>query len=100
MAPDDSSHLRALLTVQNGRIVARGAGAGQLWNKPWTVDSLFAVIEESVREDGRWVDSLELHPRYGFPIKYDAKAVGWPDAWIVIRVDSFKALAPPRKNPH
>jgi hypothetical protein len=84
-----------LATVRNGRVVARTAtqqhtGGGKME----TVEDLFDQVERDLRDVGRVVEELALHPRYGFPVRYRAATPTISDLGISIRVDSFAVLSP------
>jgi hypothetical protein len=110
--PTDSPPPRALLTVSNGRIVAR-ASRKKDWvtGEPnWTVDTLFDRVAADIggateramasivgrpglaQQYHRKVQQLELHPTYGLPLIYRAETPDIPDVWLEIRVDTFVVL--------
>jgi hypothetical protein len=106
-----------LLTIRNGVVVARRPSIRREYAESlWTVDTLFdrderdlrggteqavanimampSIAEEFVRKAVR----LDLHPKYGFPLRYQAETPEIPDIWIDIQVDTF-AVLPPTKPP-
>jgi hypothetical protein len=106
--PDNLNRRRNLLTIRNGRVVGRRVGKTVQSNGPrgisWTVDSLFSVIAEDLDEWPRRVRRMDLHPRYGFPMRYEADTPRIDDIWIKIVVDSFAVVrvagrpSPPRSR--
>jgi hypothetical protein len=93
--PDDPPRPRDLLTIRDGRVVARSAGKGgpsHTDHPSWTVDSLFAVIADDLADRDRKVRQLTLHPSYGLPLRYAAGRTAWEDTWIEIAVDSFAVV--------
>jgi hypothetical protein len=57
-----------------------------------TVDSLFTRIEEDLRDPGRVVRRLQLHPQYGIPLRYHAETPSIADFWLRFEVDSFAVV--------
>ena len=114
-AADDTILPRGLLTVRYGAVVARATAINGEYSAElyWTVDSLFDRVERDLRggtehdlasivgrptiaeEFVRKATRLDLHPQYGFPIRYGAETPEIPDIWIDIRVDTFAVLARP-----
>ena len=92
--PGDSAPPFALLTVRDGAVVshARGKTIAGMMDATTTVDSLFAQVEQDIRDVGRRVSRLELDPQFGFPREYAADTPTISDLWLIIHVDSFAAL--------
>ncbi len=82
-----------LLTVRNRAIIARAKGKP---NKPpspaFTVEGLFAKVEEDAQSTERVIDRLDLHPVYGFPVRYEASDPEVLDGWLQVQVDSFAVI--------
>lgn len=94
--PEAQVERRMLLTIRNGRVVARQRGKttgfkGEL-GTAWTVDSLFNAIAEDLQEEPRGVRRLKLHPRYGVPMGYEAYTPRIDDLSLTIVVDSFAVI--------
>jgi uncharacterized protein DUF6174 len=105
--PHRKEHRRNLLTIRNGRVVRRDVGKTEQHGGPvgvwWTVDSLFSVVAEDLQDTDRKVRRLDLHPEYGFPLRYEAGRTAYEDTWIDIVVDSFaviRAAARNARRPH
>ena len=92
---DDTVPPRNLFTVRGGRIVDSALGTRDgLSPSPrrWTVDSLFAIIRDHLREGSDNTATLEIDPRFGFPRYYKSQSRQIPDIWLVISVDSFAVV--------
>ena len=89
---------RSLLTIRKGAIVARTKGKPDTTpsRDDVTIDDLFTSIEQDARSAERIIDTLALHPIYGFPVLYKAHGAELPDDWLVIQVDSFAVV---RRHP-
>ncbi len=50
----------------------------------WTVDSVFTLLEDSVRDSTRQIAVLKLHPTLGYPLEWnvDDSRNGWGYEWI------------------
>lgn len=84
---------RPLLTIRNQAIIARAKGKpGKPPSPEATIKKLFALVREDARSEGRIIDSLQLNPVYGFPVRYAAHDPEIPDAWPQISVDSFAVI--------
>ena len=82
-----------LLTIRNQSIIARAKGTQITPPSPeFTIEGLFAKIEEDARSNGRIIDRLDLHPVYGFPVWYHAHDPEIPDDWLRVQVDSFAVI--------
>jgi len=91
--PKDFYKQLPLLTIRRQSIIARAKGKPDTSPSPeWTIEDLFAKIEEDARSDGRIIDHLDLHPLYGFPVLYKAHDPEIPDAWLQVQVDSFAVI--------
>lgn len=85
---------RSLLTIRHGAIVARSKGKPDTTpsRDDVTIDDLFTSIEQDARSSERIIDTLALHPIYGFPVLYKAHGAELPDDWLAIQVDSFAVV--------
>ena len=95
---------RSLLTVRDGRIVARDEGAGDrsrsFYNRyPWTVDSLFDQVERGLRQTELGGVRMEIDRRYGFPRRFYASG-RMPDTWWNLVTDTLivRQLGTSRQN--
>jgi hypothetical protein len=97
----DTLDRHTLLTIRNDRVVARGVGKIPRFKgergMAWTVDSLFSAIAEDLEEWPRRVRRLDLHPRYGFPMRYEVDTPRIDDVWLKIVVDSFAVVRVARR---
>jgi len=82
-----------LLTIRKQSIIAHAKGKkGTPPSPEFTIEDLFARIEEDARSEGRIIDHLDLNPVYGFPVRYHAHDPRIPDAWLRLQVDSFAVI--------
>jgi hypothetical protein len=99
LAPEDTGDGRSLLTIRDGRVVARNTGTVKdvHW-RLWTVDSLFAQVEEDLKGNERSKMRLELDRVFGFPLRYHAETQEIPDVWITFKVDTFAIVRSIRRK--
>ena len=91
--------IAVLHRVRNGVAIDRERGKlVDALDGPWTIDTLFHFVERDMRDRGRVVERLDLHPRYGFPLHYHGETPGIPDAGTYFDLDSF-AVVQPRREP-
>jgi uncharacterized protein DUF6174 len=91
--PEDFTRQLPLLTIREGSIIARSKGKPNMPpSRDATIDDLFTRIEADARTSGRRIDRLELHPVYGFPVRYQAHDPDIPDDWLQVQVDSFAVI--------
>ncbi|HET7187365.1 MAG TPA: peptidylprolyl isomerase, partial [Gemmatimonadaceae bacterium] len=84
--------------VRNGVVIERERGKlMDAVDGPWTIDTLFHFVEQDMRDRGRVVMRLELHPKYGFPLHYHGETPGIADAGTFFDVDSFAIVQPTRE---
>jgi len=91
--PEDFDRQLPLLTIRKGTIISRSKGKPNTSpSRDATIDDLFTRIEADARTTGRRIDGLELHPVYGFPVRYKAHDPDIPDDWLQVQVDSFAVI--------